>query len=157
MMALVEVDGCIFDEQQLGLAHGFESLDPVAREAVEFASTADSSQSGEYPERDQQSGIGGVAAAVVLDRFDLSEPSIKIKLADQAPNVSSRGFGIEPLVERAPAHFDWVALRDAEPWPAAAKLLSDSRGRGLWRLRLDRWNQLLERLARAWALANRQT
>ena len=33
MMALVEVDGCIFDEQQLGLAHGFESLDPVAREA----------------------------------------------------------------------------------------------------------------------------
>ena len=53
MMALVELDRCIFDEQQLGLAHGFESLDPVAREAVEFASTADSSQGGEYPERDQ--------------------------------------------------------------------------------------------------------
>ena len=32
-MALVEVEGCIFDEQQLGLSHGFEALDPVAREA----------------------------------------------------------------------------------------------------------------------------
>jgi hypothetical protein len=33
MMALVEIDGCIFDEHRLGLSHGFESLDPVAREA----------------------------------------------------------------------------------------------------------------------------
>jgi hypothetical protein len=32
-MALVEVDGCIYDEQQLRSSHGFESLDPVAREA----------------------------------------------------------------------------------------------------------------------------
>jgi hypothetical protein len=32
-MPLVEMDGCIFDEHQLGLSHGFESLDPVAREA----------------------------------------------------------------------------------------------------------------------------
>src|SRR4051812_3061421 len=32
-MALIEIDGCIFDEHQLGLSYGFESLDPVAREA----------------------------------------------------------------------------------------------------------------------------
>jgi hypothetical protein len=32
-MALVEADGCIFDEQQLVLSRGFESLDPIAREA----------------------------------------------------------------------------------------------------------------------------
>lgn len=32
-MALVEVDGCIFDAEQLKLARGFESLDPVGREA----------------------------------------------------------------------------------------------------------------------------
>ena len=32
-MALVEFDGCIFDQHQLDLSRGFESLDPVAREA----------------------------------------------------------------------------------------------------------------------------
>jgi hypothetical protein len=32
-MSLVEVDGCIFDEQQLVLSHSFEALDPVTREA----------------------------------------------------------------------------------------------------------------------------
>ncbi len=32
-MALVEFDGCIYDEQQLRSSHGFESLDPVGREA----------------------------------------------------------------------------------------------------------------------------
>ncbi len=32
-MSLVEVDGCIYDEQQLESSHGFESLDPVGREA----------------------------------------------------------------------------------------------------------------------------
>jgi hypothetical protein len=30
---LVEVDGCVFDEEQLSLSRGFESLDPVGREA----------------------------------------------------------------------------------------------------------------------------
>lgn len=32
-MALAEVEGCVFDEQQLRVSHGYESLDPVAREA----------------------------------------------------------------------------------------------------------------------------
>jgi hypothetical protein len=32
-VALVEVAGCIFDAGQLGLAHGYEGLDPVGREA----------------------------------------------------------------------------------------------------------------------------
>ena len=32
-MALIEVDGCIYDETQFGLSHGYGSLDPVAREA----------------------------------------------------------------------------------------------------------------------------
>jgi hypothetical protein len=32
-VALIEVEGCIFDERRLGLSHGFESLDPVGREA----------------------------------------------------------------------------------------------------------------------------
>jgi hypothetical protein len=32
-MALVEVDGCIYDEQELRSSHGFEALDPVGREA----------------------------------------------------------------------------------------------------------------------------
>jgi hypothetical protein len=32
-MTLVEVDECIYDERLLSLAHGFESLDPVGREA----------------------------------------------------------------------------------------------------------------------------
>jgi hypothetical protein len=32
-VALIEVDGCIFDERQLSCSHGFESLDPVGREA----------------------------------------------------------------------------------------------------------------------------
>ncbi len=31
-MALVEVEKCIFDEQQLGLSHGFETLNLVVRE-----------------------------------------------------------------------------------------------------------------------------
>jgi hypothetical protein len=30
---LVEVDGCVFDAEQLRLSRGFESLDPVGREA----------------------------------------------------------------------------------------------------------------------------
>ena len=29
----MEVDGCIFDAEQLGLSHGYEMLDPVSREA----------------------------------------------------------------------------------------------------------------------------
>src|SRR4051794_31395340 len=33
-MTLVEVDGCIFDKQQLALSHGFDDLDPVARETL---------------------------------------------------------------------------------------------------------------------------
>ncbi|MBY0230741.1 MAG: hypothetical protein K2W96_15750 [Gemmataceae bacterium] len=32
-MALVEVEGCVFDEAQLALSHGHDALDPVAREA----------------------------------------------------------------------------------------------------------------------------
>jgi hypothetical protein len=32
-VALVEVAGCIFDAEQLALAHGYEGLDPVGREA----------------------------------------------------------------------------------------------------------------------------
>ena len=32
-MALVEVEGCVFDEGQLGLSRGYEALDPVGREA----------------------------------------------------------------------------------------------------------------------------
>ena len=32
-MALVEVDGCIYDELCFRSSHGFESLDPVGREA----------------------------------------------------------------------------------------------------------------------------
>ena len=31
---LVEVDGCIFDKKQLSLSHGFDDLDPVARETL---------------------------------------------------------------------------------------------------------------------------
>jgi hypothetical protein len=31
-ITLVEVGGCIFDKQQLDLSHGFDDLDPVARE-----------------------------------------------------------------------------------------------------------------------------
>jgi hypothetical protein len=30
---LVEVDGCVYDAEQLGLSHGYESLDPIGREA----------------------------------------------------------------------------------------------------------------------------
>jgi hypothetical protein len=33
-MTLVEIDGCIFDKQQLALSHGFDDLDPVARETL---------------------------------------------------------------------------------------------------------------------------
>lgn len=32
-MSLVEIDGCVFDAEQLGMSHGFESLDLVGREA----------------------------------------------------------------------------------------------------------------------------
>jgi hypothetical protein len=32
-MTLIEVGGCVFDERQFALSHGFESLDPVGREA----------------------------------------------------------------------------------------------------------------------------
>jgi len=32
-MALVEVEGCVFDAGQLRLSHGYERLDPVGREA----------------------------------------------------------------------------------------------------------------------------
>ncbi len=32
-MALVEVGGCVFDEGQLGLSCGYESLDTIGREA----------------------------------------------------------------------------------------------------------------------------
>jgi hypothetical protein len=32
-VALVEVGDCIFDAKQLALSHGYEGLDPVAREA----------------------------------------------------------------------------------------------------------------------------
>jgi hypothetical protein len=32
-MALIEIGDCIFDRKQLASAHGFEVLDPVAREA----------------------------------------------------------------------------------------------------------------------------
>jgi hypothetical protein len=32
-VALIEVGECIFDEQQFGRSHGFDSLDPVGREA----------------------------------------------------------------------------------------------------------------------------
>jgi hypothetical protein len=30
---LIEVEGCVFDETQFGQSHGFETLDPVGREA----------------------------------------------------------------------------------------------------------------------------
>jgi hypothetical protein len=33
MRRLVEIDGCIFDEAELQQSHGYESLDPVGREA----------------------------------------------------------------------------------------------------------------------------
>src|SRR5262245_32027231 len=32
-VALIEVRGCVFDERLFGLSHGFDSLDPVGREA----------------------------------------------------------------------------------------------------------------------------
>jgi hypothetical protein len=32
-MNLIEVEGCVFDKRQLSVSHGFESLDPVGREA----------------------------------------------------------------------------------------------------------------------------
>jgi hypothetical protein len=32
-MALIEVHGCVFDSAQLGQSHGYESLDPIGREA----------------------------------------------------------------------------------------------------------------------------
>jgi hypothetical protein len=32
-VALIEVGGCVFDEEQFGRSHGFYSLDPVGREA----------------------------------------------------------------------------------------------------------------------------
>jgi hypothetical protein len=32
-VALVEVAGCVFDAEQLALAHGYKGLDPVSREA----------------------------------------------------------------------------------------------------------------------------
>lgn len=33
MRRLVEIDGCIFDAAELRTSHGYESLDPVGREA----------------------------------------------------------------------------------------------------------------------------
>jgi hypothetical protein len=33
VVALVEVEGCVYDERQFALSHGYEALDPVAREA----------------------------------------------------------------------------------------------------------------------------
>ena len=32
-MALIEVGGCVYDEEQLGLSRGYEELDAVGREA----------------------------------------------------------------------------------------------------------------------------
>jgi hypothetical protein len=32
-MPLIELDGCVYDERQFASSHGFESLDPVGREA----------------------------------------------------------------------------------------------------------------------------
>lgn len=32
-MRLTEIDGCVFDEKQLVNSHGYDCLDPVAREA----------------------------------------------------------------------------------------------------------------------------
>ena len=30
---LVEIEGCVFDERQLNLSHGYEDLDPIGKEA----------------------------------------------------------------------------------------------------------------------------
>ncbi|HEY2784812.1 MAG TPA: hypothetical protein VGJ05_07540 [Fimbriiglobus sp.] len=32
-MSLVEIDGCVYDAEQLGRSRGYESLDPIGREA----------------------------------------------------------------------------------------------------------------------------
>ena len=90
----------------------------VLAEAFEFPGTADASQGGEHPKRDEQPRIGGVAADMTLDRLDLVEPGVEIESADKAPDDACLGIGVEPFVERRPAHFDLIAVRDAKPGDA---------------------------------------
>ena len=87
----------------------------VLAEPFQLACTADPLQGGEHPERDQQPGIGGVAADVALDGLDVGEPGVEVEAADQRPDHAGLGVGIEAIVERAPAKFGLVAVRDPEP------------------------------------------
>ena len=68
---------------------------------------------------------------MTLDRLDLLEPGIEIELADKAPDHPCLRIGVEPLVERFPAHFDLIAHRDAKPRLAAAGFTSGLRRGGI--------------------------
>ena len=56
----------------------------VLAEAFQFPCAADALESGEHPQRDEQPGIGGVAADMPLDGLDLLEPGVKIEAARRA-------------------------------------------------------------------------
>ena len=68
---------------------------------------------------------------MTLDRLDLAKPGIEVERTDEAPDDACRGIGIEAIVERAPAEFDLIALRDAEPGFAATGRVGSLLGRGL--------------------------
>ena len=87
----------------------------VLAEPFELPRAADASQRGEHPKRDEQPGIVGVAAGMTLDGLDVLEPGVEIELADKAPDNPRLRIGVEPFVERRPAHFDLIADRDAKP------------------------------------------
>ena len=61
---------------------------------------------------------------MALDRLDFVEPGIEVELADEAPDDACLGIGIESFVEGGPAHFDLIAVRDAEPWRSSSGILA---------------------------------
>jgi len=71
------------------------------------------------PQRDQQPGIGGVAAHVSLDRLDFTEPRLQVERADCRPDDPRRMVGFEQIVEGFPAHLNLIA--DGYPQPRLAR------------------------------------
>ena len=103
----------------------------VLAKSFQFPRAADASERGEHPKRHEQPGIDGVAADMMFDRLDLLEPGIEIKLTDKVPDHPRLRIGVEPLVERFPAHFGLIADRDAKPRLAAAEFTSGLFGGGI--------------------------
>jgi hypothetical protein len=83
--------------------------DVLATQVVQFAGAGAALEGGQDPERDQHTGIGGIAAGTPLDGLDLTSLGTQIEPANSVPDDPRGMVGIEQLFQRGRMHLDLIA------------------------------------------------